>query len=1081
MEKRLWSFLALCLMTVGMAFAQKTVSGVVLDNETGEPVIGASVIVKEAAGVGAATDVNGNFIIANVPVGGKTLIVSYIGMVTKEVAMKPTMKIYLESDSKMLSDQIVVAYGTQSKHSFTGAATTVKGEAIEKMQVSSLERALEGSVAGVQLSSSTNTPGAEASIIIRGIGSVSSRQEPLIVLDGVPYEGSLNSINTQDIATLTVLKDAAANSMYGARGANGVIMITTKSGGRGKARIDFNARLGVNTRGVGNYDIITDDGQWYEMAWESFRNYYLNQLGKSMEEANALASQNLVDEVAGYNSFVGVADDELVGENGKLNPKAKQRKWGDNWRKDPFKSKLRQEYNLAVSGGNENTQAYASLGYLSDKGYVVGSGFNRFSGRVKVDQKINDWVKVGGNISYARTDRKLYNDLEGDNYSNLFYFSQNIAPVYPIYFYDEQGKRALNDAGGIYDFGTEYGRPYASEQNPYAAAAAGEHQVLTDNFSSRGYVEFKLPYGFKVTANMAYDLFNTNMNDFMTPIGGDAKTVHGIGERSSRRYQALNANLLVDWNKTFGDHGVHVLLGHENKKDHLKYLYGNMANFVDPNNSEFATAAQYQGLTSYSTEYALEGVFVKGEYNYLDRYYFTSSIRRDGSSRFAKGHRWGTFWAVGGAWRIKEEPWMQGISWVDDLKLKTSYGTQGNDDVGYAHNDDVGYAHTYTNLYNVARTHVVNGEPAVMLENYGNPDLTWEKSRNFNLGFESSFLNRFTFDFDFFIKETRDMLYFSPTKLSDGQPNGIYRNEMNMRNTGFEFTIGADIIKTKDLKWNVSFNGMHYKNKLTRLPVSKRDANLYPNGYHEGDYWRSLGGSLYDWYLLEYVGVDKETGMVQYNAYDEISPDEWNAMSDEDRAFYVSYDGKEARYIVNSEGAASYRRIGKSPFPSFVGGFSTSLEWKGIDFSIQTAFQLGGWMMDANYAALMHSGEVGANFHKDMLNRWTPENTNTNIPALMYQDQDSYNISGSSDFFLTKASYFSLRNITLGYTFPKKLLAGAGIEKLRVYFSGDNVWLHSKRKGFDPRMNDGGEAFGGYTGFGYSALSSYSIGVNLSF
>ncbi|MBR0046070.1 MAG: TonB-dependent receptor [Bacteroidaceae bacterium] len=1073
MRKRLWSFLAVWLMAVSIMFAQNVVSGIVYEAETGDPVIGASVVVKEAAGVGAATDIDGKFTVKDVPVGGKTLVVSYIGMETKEVPLKSYVKIYMESTSRTLDEQIVVAYGTQSRHSFTGAATTVKGESIRKMQVSSVERAFEGAVAGVQLSSASNTPGSEASIIIRGIGSVSSSQEPLIVLDGVPYEGSLNSINPKDIATLTVLKDAAANSMYGARGANGVIMITTKNGGRGKAQIDFDARLGVNTRGVGNYNIITDDGQWYKMMWESYRNLLQGYYG---EDANAIASENLIPDLVGYNSFVGVADNELVDENGQLNPAAKTRKWSDNWRKDPFKSKLRQEYNLSISGGNEDTQAYASIGYLNDKGYVVGSGFDRFTGRVKVDQKVNKWIKVGGNISYARTDQKFYADYEGsDSYNNLFMFSQLIAPVYPIYFYDEEGKRALNASGGIYDFGAEYGRTFGAETNPYAEAAAGEHQVLRDNFSSRGYAEFTLPYGFKVTANMAYDLFNTNTNDFYTPIGGDAAAVNGRGERSSQRYQAFNANLLIDWNKTFGNHGIHVLLGHENKKDHSKYLGGGMANFVSPYNSEFATAGQYESLTSYSTEYALEGVFAKGEYNYLDRYYFTASIRRDGSSRFAKGNRWGTFWAVGGAWRIKEEPWMKEISVIDDLKLKASYGTQGNDNVGYAHN--------YTNLYNVGRTHVIGGEPAVMKANYGNPDLTWEKSRNFNIGFESSFLRRFTLDFDFFVKETRDMLYYSPLMPSDGMPDGIYRNEMNMRNTGFEFTLGADIIKTKDFKWNVSLNGMHYKNKLTKLPVSKRDKSIYPDGYQAGDYWRSVGGSLYDWYLYEYVGVDPETGMVQYNAYEEMTPEEWNGLSEEEKAEYEDYNAKtgEARYIVNSEGWAAKRRIGKSPFPSFVGGLSTSLEWKGIDFSIQTAFQLGGWVLDNNYASLMQPGDNGMNFHKDMLNRWTPENTQTNIPALMMWDTDSYRIAYNSDFFLTKASYFSLRNITLGYTFPKKLLSAAGIEKLRVYFSGDNVWLHSKRKGFDPRMNDGGAAFGGSSGFGYAALSSYSIGVNLSF
>ena len=1071
MEKRLWSFLAVCLMTVSMAFAQQKVTGTVIESETGEPVVGASVLVKEATGVGAATDINGRFTISNVPSSAKHLVVSYIGMVTQEVAIKPNLKIYLESDAQNLNEQIVVAYGTQSKHSFTGAAATVKGETIEKVQVSSLERALEGAVAGVQLSSYSNSPGSSASIIIRGIGSISSSQDPLIVLDGVPYEGSLNSINPQDIATLTILKDAAANSMYGARGSNGVIMITTKSGGRGKARIDFNARVGVNARGVSAYDVIEDAGEWYEMMWESYRNSLVSERGYA--GANAYAAENLIG-VAGYNKFKGIADNAIVGANGKLNPNAKQYKWGDNWIKDPFKSKARQEYNIGISGGSENTQAYASFGYLSDKGYVVGSGFERFSGRVKVDQVINDYIKVGGSLSYARTDQTRASDSESTNYANIFGFSQQIAPIYPIYFYDGEGNRTLNTNGGAYDFGTEYQRPFASEQNPYAAAEAGKNEYLRDNFSSRGYIEVKLPYGFKVTGNIAYDLFNNNSTVFYTPIGGDAASFGGRAYKTSTRREALNANQLIDWNKTYGDHNIHVLLGHENKKDAYKYLYGHMTNFADNDNPEFSNATVYQNLNSYTWEYALEGVFAKGEYNYLDRYYFNASVRRDGSSRFASGNRWGTFWALGAAWRLKEEPWLKSVAEINDLKIKASYGTQGNDNVGYYHN--------YTDLYSVDR---VDGDAAFTKKNRGNKDLKWEKSRNFNIGFESRFLNRFSLDFDFFIKDTRDMLYYSPLAPSEGTPNGQYRNEMNMKNTGIEFTVGADVIKTRDFKWNISLNGTHYKNKLTRLPVSKQDKTLYPDGYQAGYYWRSIGGSLYDWYLYEYLGADPVTGKTMYNAYDEYTQEEWDALDADVKAKYEDYDGKEARRIVNSASDASRRRTGKSSLPSFVGGISTSLEYKGIDFSIQTAFQLGGWMMDDQYMSLITAGEPGHNFHKDMFNRWTPSHTDTAIPALMYNDNDVYSISGASDFFLTRANYFSLRNITLGYTFPKNLLEKVGIEKLRVYFSGDNIWLRSKRKGFDPRMNDtdgdGSAAFGGFTGYGYSALSTYSIGVNLSF
>ena len=334
--------------------------------------------------------------------------------------------------------------------------------------------------------------------------------------------------------------------------------------------------------------------------------------------------------------------------------------------------------------------------------------------------------------------------------------------------------------------------------------------------------------------------------------------------------------------------------------------------------------------------------------------------------------------------------------------------------------------------------------------------MTWEKSKNFNVGFEAGFWNRLNVSFDFFVKKTSDMLYASPLAPSEGKPSTIYRNEMDMKNTGFEIEISGDIIKTKNVRWNAALNLTHYKNELTRLPVSK-PAELYPDGYQAGDYWRKIGGSLYDWYLYEYAGVDPTNGLPQYNKY----------VTDE--------DGNETIEKVNTITEATQRQTGKSAIPDLTGGFSTTVEAYGFDLSIQTAFQFGGYVFDSFYNSLMSSGSLGSNFHKDMFNRWTPNHTETNIPRLFYMGSNE-GISGNSDFYLTKASYFSLKNITLGYTIPKKITSKWGIENLRVYIVGDNIWLKSKRRGLDPR-----QSINGTTSSVYSALSSYSFGINLSF
>ncbi len=1036
-----------------MLMAQtKTVTGRVISGEDGEPIIGASVVAT-GTNAGAITDIDGNFSI-KAPESAKTLTVSFVGMETQVVNITgKSMTITLVSNDEVLDEVMVVAYGTAKKSSFSGSAATVKAENLEKLQVSNIGKALEGAVAGVQIAASSGTPGSGASIRIRGIGSISSSQEPLIVLDGVAYEGSLNSIPTQDIESMTILKDAAANSMYGARGSNGVIMITTKTAKAGKAKISLEARYGRNSRGVSAYDIITNPSEYYEMFYEAYR----NQLTPSMGFAGAsqYAANNMINKLK-YNALKGVANNAIIDPaTGHLTDAAKsaQRKWNDDWSKDPFNSNAnRQEYNLNISGGNDNTQAYASVSYLSEDGYVAGSGFDRVTTRVKVDQRISKYIKAGANLSYANTNQQTFGSTDS-NYSNVFMFSQMIAPIYPIYLYDQNGDLMLDENGNKrYDWGTEYIRPYASEQNPMASALDSENRVVRDNFNGRGYVD--LTYGdFKFTANVAYDVFSSRQTNFTTPNGGDAASVGGRGYKYSTRNAVLNANQLLNWNHTYGGHNIAALLGHETNSTHYEYLYGHMTNFVHPDNHDFAGATVYQGLSSYTEEHAIESYFGKVDYNYNEKYFLTASLRRDASSRFHKDNRWGTFWAIGASWRVMKEDFMEGIEWLSDLKVKASTGTQGN--------ESIGLVKAYTDMYDVER---VGGAAAFSKSLRGNKDLTWEKSRNTNIGIESAYLNnRIRFNADFFVKETLDMIYASPIPSSEGNPNYIYKNEMDMKNTGFEFEVSGDIIKTRDITWNLSLNGTTYKNELTRLPESKPKEE-FPDGYKAGSYWRKLGGSLYDWYTYEYEGVDAATGLPQFRKYDK----------DKNGDPVYDANGNETYTLVSNYSDATERQIGKSAIPDFTGGFTTTVNAYGFDLSIATAFQFGGWVWDSFYGNLMSPGENGQNFHRDMFNRWTATHTDTNIPALCLDTQSNHTVYG--DFLLTKASYFSLRNVTLGYTVPKKALNKLGVERMRVYAAGDNLWLKSARKGLDPR-----QSFSGSTGYVYSALKTFSVGLNVSF
>ena len=1037
MKRNLLLIFALLFMGIGIAAAQSlTVTGTVVSESDGQPVVGAYVLVNGTT-LGTITNDKGEFGIKNVPADAKEIIVTFLGFSTASAPVQAEpIKITMKEDANYLDETIVVAYGVQKKSSFVGAATQLTGDKLEKSQASNLSKSLEGAVAGLQVASSSGTPGSGGTIHIRGFGSMSASTTPLIVVDGTPYEGSLNSIPAQDIESLTVLKDAAANSMYGARGSNGVIIITTKRGAAGKVNISFDAKVGVNSRGVPAYDVLDNPADFYEMTWESIRNaaYYKGIM--SYAQANAYASAALVNDFTKYNTYKGIANDQVVLTNGKLNPAATELKWTDNWTKDVFRPGIRQEYSVSAAGGSEKTQGYLSISYLDDQGYTPNSGFTRISVRGKVDQTIGKRIKAGLNLAYSNTSMDQFNSSESSNYSNIFLSCQNMPPIYPIYLYDlETGERQYDKNGGdLYDWGAT--RPAATNANAYGQLMSSKYNTTKDNISSRGYLDINILKDLKLSANVAFDVFNTKTDQFMSAIGGDAAELNGRGTQQVQRYTAINANQLLSYTPTFGMHSLSVLLGHETKSDNSYYLKGSMTNFVDQNVTDFDNALVYQGLYSGSSNYFLQGVFGRAEYDYASRYFLSASYRVDGSSRFSPKNRWGSFWAVGASWNAKQEKFLQGVDAVDMLKIKASYGTQGN--------DNLGYTTVYQDLYSIAR---VDGAASLTKVFRAAPDVTWEKSQNFNVGFETKFLNRFSVNADFFIKHTKDMIYLRPLAPSDGDPSTQLVNDMDMKNTGIEFEVSADVIKTSNVLWNISLNGTHYKNEITKLPADKPK-----DGYDTGNYWREVGGSIYDFYLKEWAGVDPETGLPQFNKYNEETGE---------------------ITIVNQQADATYRKTGKSSIPTLYGGLSTSLSFYGFDISATFAYQLGGYVLDSTYQSFMGSGDVTSNWHKDMYNRWTPENRYTDVPRLQDGDQEA---SQTSTRFLTSASYVSLRNATIGYTLPKKVLNKMKVQGLRIYLTGDNLWYMSARKGLDVR-----QSFSGSVGYGYSAIRTVSLGLNLTF
>ena len=1038
--------------------AQKRVTGNVTDAD-GAPVIGATIKVNGTK-VAAVTDAEGKFVLPNVPASAKTLSVSYIGMKTQEVSVSNNVSVVLAFEDELLDEAIVVAYGVAKKGSFTGSVSQMKAKDLQKMQVSNVSKGLEGQMAGVQITSATGQPGSQASINIRGIGSINS-SAPLIILDGVPYDGNLNSINQADIETMSVQKDASSTSIYGARAANGIIMITTKKGREGKTNVNFDAKWGFSERGVKPYQTVRSEADYYELYWEAMRNQYLRN-GVSMFDAGIAASQGLIKELGGYNAY-DVADADLINPlTGRINPAAKLL-YHDDWDDEPYNTGQRQEYNASISGGSDKTRYYVSLNYLDEKSYIKASDFSRISGRVNLEHKVNNWLTVGVNANYSNT-QSNYTATAGTT-NSMFAFTQGIAPIYPVYQRNGDGSYILNEKGEpILDYGVANGknRPYSMGSNPFLDILYNVHDNESDVINLRGFADVKLPIkGLTFHINGAMDNIASYETDFQTPIVGDAAAVNGRSTKYAGRMRNITASQRLNYFREFDKWNISLMAGHESLRRQSQGLQAQMTNFFIPDNNEFSNGVT-PGMdpASSKSRYSLESYFGRAEVSILDRYSVSASYRRDGSSKFHPDKRWGDFWSVGAAWRLSEEEFFQTSvlrDYVDNFKVKASYGTQGNDAIG-------GDYALYLDQYQVTN---VDGKPGIVQVTRGNADITWEKSTNFNVGFEANmFNNRLSVEFDYFTKVTSDMLFSRALPPSVGSPSSVADNGMEMQNSGVELTMNGVMVQKKNFKWSANLNLTHYKNVINELEPGKE-----ASGYQNGSYWRRVGGSLYDYYMIKYAGVDPQTGdALYYKDVTTMKP----VLDAAGNAVPGMYQNVTEVTTTKVAAEATKYQLGKSSLPDVFGGFGTTVEFFGFDVSVATAFSLGGYCYDSTYAGLMNSS-AGSNYHIDMFKRWQKPGDITDVPRL---ENGNQNMTGgtTNDRFLTDASWFSLKNVQVGYTVPKKLLKKyVGIESLRIYAVGDNLFLGAKRYGLDPRQGLGG----GTSTDSYSAMRTVSFGVNI--
>ena len=1060
------------MLTVSVSAQDITVTGTVTEASTGEGVPFASVMVKGTMN-GVASNVDGVYSIV-APENG-TLVFSAVGYTTVEVAVNSMAEINVELDvdTQFLDETIVVAYGTATRESFTGSATMVDSEEISKRVTSSVTTALAGTTPGVQIISSSGDPSSSGgSIRIRGIGSMSASNNPLYVVDGMPYEGSMSDINPNDVESISVLKDASASAIYGARGANGVVLITTKKASGSQPSVKFDARFGVNSRLIPQYDVIDDSGQYYETWYKLLYNsqYYA---GASVADAYAFADNNLFNANnggLGYNVYTVPEGQSLVGHNFKLNPNAtlgyddgEYYYYPDNWYDEAFHNSFRQEYNLSTSGSKGGLTYYGSVGYLDDGGVVSNSRYQRYTARINADYQAKSWLKFNTSMSYSHSDSQSpgdYSDQYGSS-GNIFYIANMIGPIYPLYVRASGTHEIMYENGRpVYDANqTNFSRPSivgnAVRDNEY-----NRRQNYADVLTGQWGVTITPVHGLDISANVGLLNDNTRYNALYSQFGS-ASSVDGQAYVVHMRRFAVNTQFLANYKTDFGAtrHTLEVLAGYESYNSTYQQLEGVNDHLYDPyigelNNAHGTSSRQ---VASYTLPYMTQGFLSRVQYDYAGKYFLSASYRRDASSRFHPDHRWGNFGSIGGAWLISAEDFMSNADWVDMLKLKVSYGVQGNDNLGSSQS----YYFPYTDQYSVSYNEET-GEYSVNLSFKGNEDLTWESSHSINAGVEfelfGGYLNG---SVEFFDRITSDLLYNRSVPLSSGNPTGVIPvNVGSISNMGVEAVLSGDIIRTQNVNWNWNINLSSYKNTILAL-----DETVPAEGLRGSNYIYRVGGSLYNAYVYRYAGVDQTNGKAMY--YKKVLDADGNWTGEDE----ITYNFSEAdQYDIGTT------------LPKVYGGFGTSLNAYGFDFSVQCSFQLGGKYYDGTYQSMMLTqASAGNAIHKDLLDSWTPENTNTNVPRL---DGD-YSVAQSPvDRFFVSSNYLSLNNVTLGYTFPKRWTEKLDIAGLRIYVSGDNLAVLTARKGVDPRYSLG---IGSYTsGSGlnsgaYSTMRNVTAGISLTF
>ncbi|MEZ0182472.1 SusC/RagA family TonB-linked outer membrane protein [Flavobacterium oncorhynchi] len=1041
-----WIYSLLIALSIQFSYAQeRTVTGIV-SGDTGV-IPGVNVIVKGTK-VSTQTDFDGGFSIKAKT--GDVLLFSYVGMdqVTAVVGPSSTVNVKMKDSGKALDEVVVVAYGKAKKSSYTGSAASIKAEDFANRAVTNVLSTIEGATSGVQIQSASGQPGAAPAIRIRGFSSINGSNTPLYVVDGVPFAGDISTLNSADIESLTVLKDASSTSLYGSKAANGVIIITTKTGKSSKDKFSLNVSQGLTSRLIKEYDRVSAF-DYYPLEWEAIRNSRAMGTPAQIAAANTYASAN-VQPLLVTNPF-NVPNGQVVGTDGKLNPNAQLLYPNDlDWTRELERAGTRQNADFSYQGKSDKSNYFASLGYLNEEGYLQNSDYERISARLNINTTFNDWLKTGINLSGTTTDSNLaVNGVDNStSVNNPFRATRFMGPIYPVYDHKPNGDFLLDPITGDKIYSISRG----------ASAAPGRNIVYetlnnTDNqkgtaLSARTYVEFKFLKDFKFTANAALDKTYFNRTYSYNPEIGDGAPT-GLMAKENRVLTGVTYNQLLNYDKKIGEHTISVLLGHESFDYEREWLNGTKTGQVSPDNVEFINYATVTDLNSYTRNYGTESYFSRVGYDYKDKYILSGSFRRDGSSKFTKDNRWGNFWSVGGAWVLTKESFLENSGWINELKLRASFGEVGND--SHINHDDLSF---YAGQSTFSLGYDNGSEGGVVTNASGATNLKWEKNTQKDIAVEFGlFKNRLRGSVEYYNRSTDDLIFSVPNPLSSGLDNRI-ENIGSMFNRGFEVSLDGIVVKTADFSWGLNVNASTIHNEITKLPQKE-----IINGTKK----LMVGQSMYDYWLRDWYGVDSTDGYALYVS---------------DPTLIVA--GDITQRVVNGVNVTTdpnkaLYHYADSAIPDLFGSFGTNFEYKGLRLEVLFAYQIGGMMYDTNYASLMHTGSsYGSALSVDALNRWQKPGDITDVPRMDVSRNTQS--SAASDRWLIGSDYLSLRQVNLSYKMPSELISKLGVDNATLYVNGENLLLFTKRQGMDPS-----QTFNGTTQNRYMPSRAITLGLNLNF